>query len=330
MDRRIKIALVAPKTKWWPYHIYKKLENVLSKQGFEVEFMHSISGYIKAHFKRCDCVLSVLPFLFRPLRTRKYYFNPRGNWEIEKHKKTIGNKLQYLSKHNLKIADKIILPSLFLADKLWFRHTYEKKIVIMPNFIDCNEYNWHIRESLQQKLHIITVTSFKFYKKWESILSLGNVIKNVGKLLNKEIAWTIIGNDTSENFKSIHKKFEEIEFSKNTHIDWKWWMNKEQIIQELGKNDIFLYRTGLDNFPTIVLEGMASGLVCLTNNFESFRYFLPSFVISNTEKEITEKLVNIVNNYNKEYSKKCLEYVKQYDESVIIKDLIDLIRKDVS
>lgn len=326
---KIKIALVAPKTKWWPYHIYKKLENALWKNGFEVEFINSTSGYIKAHFKKYDCMFSVLPFLFKPLRTKRFYFNPRWNRRLERAKKSLGNKLLYFAERNLKIADKIILPSLFLADKLWFNHTYKNKITIIPNFMNFDEYKWHIRESLHDKLNIITITSFKFYKKWEGIVNLWKVIKNAWDILGKEINRTIIWNDTSENFKYIHKEFQKITFGKNIHIDRKWWVDKEWIIKELNKNDIFMYRTELDNFPTIILEAMASGLVCLTNNFESFRYFLPPFVISNTEKDMTNQLVSTVNNYNKEQSRKCLEYAKQYDEKIIIKDLIAFIRKDV-
>jgi glycosyltransferase involved in cell wall biosynthesis len=90
-----------------------------------------------------------------------------------------------------------------------------------------------------------------------------------------------------------------------------------------------MYRTELDNFPTIILEAMASGLVCLTNNFESFKYFLPPFVISNTEKEMINQLMTTVNNYTNAYSKKCLEHAKQYDEKIITRDLIAFIKKDV-
>jgi len=328
MDKKIRIALVAPTTKWWPYHIYKKLENILPKYGFEVEFINSRRWYIKAHFKRYDCVLSVLPFLFKPLRAKKYYFNPRWNRRLERSKKSLGNKLLYLAEHNLKIADKIILPSMFLADKLWFQKKYSHKITIVPNFMNFDEYHGHIRESLHEKLDIVTVTSFKFYKKWEGILNLWKVVKEAWDRLNKEINWIIIGNDTSENFRQIHKEFQKIEFGPNIHINRKWRADKEWIISELNKNDIFLYRTELDNFPTIILEAMASGLVCLTNNFESFKYFLPPFVISNTEQEMTNQLVNIVENYTKEYSKKWLEYAEKYDEKIIIKDLIAIITKD--
>jgi len=50
--------------------------------------------------------------------------------------------LLYLARNNLRFADKIMLTSYFLADKLNFRKQYENKIVIIPNFIDEKEYDF--------------------------------------------------------------------------------------------------------------------------------------------------------------------------------------------
>jgi len=48
----------------------------------------------------------------------------------------------YLARWNLKFADKIMLTSYFLADKLDFKEKYQDKIIIVPNFINPKDYDF--------------------------------------------------------------------------------------------------------------------------------------------------------------------------------------------
>ena len=291
-----KVAFLAPENKWWPYYIYKDIVEGLKEkysEDIDVYFFNSKKEYLKLHFARYDILFSVIPFLFKPLWVKKFVYNLHGNFEIEKKNKSLWNKLLYLARKNLKFADNIALTSYFLADKLNFRKQYEDKIIIIPNFIDEKEYDFWKKEFKENVYNILTITSFKFYDKWKWILNLWNVISKLGQKVNKQINWTIVWNDENlENFKIIKKEFDKINFWKNINIKWQWWLSKEEIKNELKKNDYFIYWTYLDNFPNILLEAIVSNMKVLVNNFESFPYFIDSKIICKTEGEMVDKLLN--------------------------------------
>lgn len=304
-----KIAFLSPETKGWPYYIYKDIVDWLNQRyqdKLDVYFYNSKKDWLKLHFARFDYVFSVIPFLFKPLSTKKFIYNPRWNFEIEKKNKSLWNKLLYLARNNLRFANNIALTSYFLADKLYFRKKYEDKIIIIPNFIDKNEYNFWKKVFDKSKYNILTITSFKFYNKWRWIINLWKVISELWKKTNKQINWTIVGNDDWENFKTIKKEFDKVSFSNNIDIIWKWWLSKENIKKELKNNDYFIYWTYLDNFPNILLEAIACNMKVLVNNFESFPYFLSEEIICKNENEMVDKLIsdNIktqnIENYTKE------------------------------
>ena len=291
-----KIAFMAPETKWWPYYIYKDIVKGLKEKyndKLEVYFFNSKLDWLKLHFKKYDFIISVVPFLFKPLWAKNYIFNPRWNFEIEKKRKSLWNKLLYLARNNLRFADKIMLTSYFLADKLNFRKQYENKIVIIPNFIDEKEYDFWEKKYNNDVYNILTITSFKFYDKWKGILDLWNVVYKLWNKTDKKINWTIVWNDEkNENFQKIKKEFDKIGFWENVNIIWRWWLWKEEIKNELKKNDYFIYWTYLDNFPNILLEAIVSNMKVLVNNFESFPYFIDSKIICKTENDMVEKILN--------------------------------------
>ena len=303
-----KVAFMAPQTKWWPYFIYKDLVNWLKEKYWkelDVYLFNSKSDWLKLHFLKFDVIFSVIPFLFKPLWAKKFIFNLHGNFEIEKKKPSLWNKLLYLARWNLKFADKIMLTSYFLADKLDFKEKYQDKIIIVPNFINPKDYNFWEKIFDESKYKILTITSFKFYDKGKWILNLWKVISTLWQKTKKPIIWTIVWNDNSENFKKIKKEFDKIIFPDNVKIVWKWWINKEDIKKELKNNDYFLYWTCLDNFPTVIIEALASKMKVLVNNFESFKYFLPKDIICNSENEMVEKMLrdDIFINSNLEFDK---------------------------
>lgn len=305
-----KIAFLAPENKWWPYYIYKDMVEVLKEKYWkelDVYFFNSKKDWLKLHFARYDVLFSVIPFLFKPLRIKKFVYNLHGNFEIEKKNKSLWNKLLYLAKRNLKFADNIALTSYFLADKLIFRKQYEDKIIIIPNFIDEKEYNFWEKKSKENVYNILTITSFKFYDKWRWILKLWNVISKLGEKVDKQINWTIIWNDENlENFQIIKKEFDKISFWKNLNIKWQWWLSKEKIKNELKNNDYFLYWSYLDTFWIVILEAVVSNMKVLINDYEAFEYIFNKDIICENENEMIEKIINDniekinIDNYKKE------------------------------
>ncbi len=288
------IYFLAPKNKWWTYYYYKEISEYLIKNNsdiYDIKFVNSLFDFIKLHFIKSDVIFSIIPFIFKPFFTKRYIFNLHWNYKIERWNKWLWVKLLYLTELNLWFSDKIMLTSYYLADKLNFRKKYEKRIEIVPNFIDLDKYNFWEKIYNENKYLILTITSFKFFDKWKWILNLWKVIFKLWKRTDKKIIWTIVWNVNSIIFLKIKKEFDKIVFSKNIEIIWKWWCKKNEIKEELKNNDYFLYWTFLDNSPWVILESIASKMKVLVNNYESFKYFLDKEIICEKEEEMLTKLL---------------------------------------
>lgn len=295
-----KIYFLAPKNKWGTYYYYKDISNYLIKYNsdeYNIVFCNSLLDYIKLHFVKSDIIFSIIPFVFKPLSTKKYIFNLHGNYKIERKNNSLGVKLLYLSELNLWFCDNIMLTSYYLSDKLWVTQKYKNKIQIVPNFV--NEINHKNKQLDKNNFNFMTITSFKFYEKWKWIVNLWNVIKKIAEQnLDKLINFTIIWNEENEVFHKIKYEFDKIKFWKNVNIIWKGWLPKEEIENFFLNNNTFLYWTGLDNYPGVILDAINHNLNVYVNNYESFRYFLDDSIICKNEKEMLKNIINInyVNN----------------------------------
>jgi len=323
MSDKIKIAFMAPETKWWPQFIYKELVKWLNTkywEKIEAHFFCSKKDWLKLHIAKYDTIFSVIPFLFKPIWTKRFIFNPRWNRNIEKKKKGVWNKLLYLSNWNLKFSDKIMLTSYFLADKLWFRKKYEKKIFILPNFINL-EWKELKPNGLQNKenLNLLTVSSTKFLQKWMGIVDLAKQIKDI---TNYKINWTIIAWGNRKNKEIIEKEFNKVDFPENITINWIDWIEKEKLNEFYQKADVFVYWTRLETWGQTILEAMSFWLPVILLDYELWEYIYPGKIITD---DINQKLDEIINNY-KEYSKLSIEFVKQYDKEKIILKLKDFLQ----
>lgn len=317
-----KVAFMAPESKWWPYYIYEDIVDWLKKEHWKevnVEFFHTKKDRIKLHFSKYDVIFSVIPFLFKPIKTKQYFYNLHWNFEIEKKRKWIWNKLLYLSKWNLRFCNKIILTSYFLADKLNFRKKYENKIEIIPNFVEDVEY---IRPQKNFKaddeIKILTVSSTSFLEKWMWIVDLWEEIK---KIKNKNILWTIIAGWDKNNMQKIQKEFYKINFPKNIKTIRLDRVEKEELKKHYKNNDIFIYWTRLDTWWMTIFEAINYSMPVLLLDYEVFRYiFKENFFIKNIKKDISNTLIN--------YSKIQLnqkEYSLKYNKRNILELIFNLI-----
>lgn len=289
-----KIYFLAPKNEGWTYFYYKEISEYLIKNCsdiYDVYFCNSFTSYIKLHFVKTDIIFSIIPFLFKPIWTKKYFFNLHWNYKIERNNKWLWVKLLYLVELNLWFCDKLILTSYYLADKLDFRKKYKNKIEIIPNFV--NEIEESNKKLEKNNFNFLTITSFKFYDKWKWIINLWKVIKKIWeKYRNKVINFTIVWNENNSSFDKIINEFNKIQFSENINIIWKWWLWKQELKNEFIKNNYFLYWTYLDNYPWVILDAINYNLKVYTNNFESFKYFLDENIICESEDKMFEKIIN--------------------------------------
>lgn len=289
-----KIYFLAPKNEGWTYFYYKEISEYLIKDYsdiYDVYFCNSLFDYIKLHFIKTDTIFSIIPFLFKPIWAKKYFFNLHWNYKIERKNKWLWVKLLYLTELNLWFCDNIILTSFYLADKLDFRKKYKNKIEIIPNFV--NEIEESNKQLEKNNFNFLTITSFKFYDKWKWIINLWNVIKKLWEYYSDEIInFTIIWNEQNQNFLKIKIEFYKINFSNNINIIFKWWLWKQEFKNEFIKNNYFLYWTYLDNYPWVILDAINYNLKVYTNNFESFKYFLDENIICESEDKMFEKIIN--------------------------------------
>lgn len=310
--KKKKIYFLAPKNKWGTYYYYKNISEYLIQNHsdtLDVYFVNSLIDYIKLHFIKTDYIFSIIPFFFKPIFAKKYIFNLHWNFKIERKNQWLGVKLLYLSELNLLFSDKIMLTSFYLADKLMFREKYNDKIIIVPNFV---EKNFRKNKKLEKNdYNFMTITSFKFYKKWKWIINLWNVVKNIANQnLDKNIKFTIIWNEENRIFYAVKSEFDKINFWKNVNIFWKWWLNKEQIEKEFLMNNTFLYWTELDNYPWVILDALNYNLRVYTNNYESFKYFLDENILCGDIDEMEKKCQN--KNYKNNTELYSLEDIIQY------------------
>jgi hypothetical protein len=286
-----KIVFIAPKNEWGTYFFYKDITSWLfNTKEYEVIFVNSFFWWLKYHFIQTDIIFSIIPFLFKPIWTKKYFFNLHWNYKLERKNKWLWVKLLYLSELNLWFSDKIILTSYYLSDKLSFTKKYSNKIEILPNFV--KDIETKSKLSKENDLNFLTITSFKFFNKWKWIINLWNVIKRVWeKYSDKIINFTIVWNENNEIFIKIKKDFAKISFTNNVKIHFRWWLNKIELEKELLTHNTFLYWTELDNYPWTVLDAINYDLKVLVNNFESFKYFLDENIICKNEDEMFHKIL---------------------------------------
>ena len=328
-----KILFFLPKTKWWPYYIYKELVNYLNKEyWYNIEIYNSNKDWLKIHFlNKFNVIFSVIPFLFNPFWLKKKYHIIVWNFEKEKLKNSIWNKLLYLTYKNIKSSKKTILMNNYLLKEIPKLNNFKEKIEIIPNYInykkfeEIQKYNIERIEKLDNEniTNILTVTWFKFYDKAKWVLNLKNIINNYARNhSDKQIIWNIAWNFDNDIFKKIKEQFDNIKTENNLKINWLWWINEEQLLEQYKINDIFLYWTYLDVFPTVLLEAGAAWLPMLVNNFESFYENIPEKLICKSEEEMLNKLENID---LKESQRINIENSKKYDIDKIAKQFINLI-----
>jgi len=291
--KKKKIYFVAPKNKWGTYYYYKDISDYLIKNYsdiYDIYFCASLREYIKLHFIKSDVIFSIVPFLFKPLFTKKYNFNLHWNYKKEWNIFTLLKTFK-IYELNLWFSDNIILVSYYLSDIIWFRKKYNNKISIIPNFI--NEIIYKNDQNIENKYNFMTITSFKFHEKWKWIINLWNIIHKLWVYYkNQKINFTIIWNEDNKIFFNIKKDFNKIRFPNNVNIIWKWWIDKEELTNEFLTNNTFIYWTYLDNFPWVVLDALCSNLKVYVNNYPCFKYFLDKSIIYNNEKSMFEGIIN--------------------------------------
>jgi len=316
--KKKKIYFLAPKNKWWTYFYYKDIVSYLDEnywENYDVYFLNTFFDYIKLHFIKSDIIFSIIPFIFKPLFTKKYIFNLHWNYKIERKNKWLWVKLLYLTELNLWFSNKIMLTSYYLADKLNFREKYDYKISISPLFID--KISLNNKNLDQDNIKILTVSSANFLNKW---LWVYNIAKELFKINNKNIYWKIILPWNVNNKKIILDKIKKIDKPKNITYKVYDFIEREKLDTFYLNTDIFIYASNFETWWWVIMEACSfwKPIILLENDL--WKYIFPNYFIT---RNIEKKFKYIIMNYNNE-SNNSLEFIKKY----LIWDIINKLIKN--
>lgn len=303
-----KIYFLAPNGKGGTYYYYKHITDYLKWElldEFEIIFCNSIIDYFKLHFIKSDAIFSIIPFLFKPLFCKKYIYNLHGNYKIERRKFCFWLKLLYLSELNLWFANKIMLTSYYLADKLKFKDKYKDKIIIIPNFI--KEISNVNRSLNNNKINLLTVTNSNFIEKWMWVYHL---FKELNKITDINFQWIIVM--PWNNNKIIFDKFQNL--AKNIEIKTYGFLDQDCLNTLYKSSDIFIYDSGLETRWWTIMEAMSFWLPIILLKNELWWYIYPNSFIWNS---FWKRLREIIENYKQE-SDNSYNFIKEYEMEYIL------------
>lgn len=318
---------------WGASKVYKDIVYYINhKYWYNIELVHPMKNWIFSHFKTYDIVFSSIPFFFKP-KTSKFYSILVWNYKKEASIFTIKWLISlFFRPITFSFSDKIILMNNYLLNKVISLKKYNRKVVIIPNFIDFQSFkNFRylkietIKNNFSEynKIQIFTLTWFTYYDKAKWVINLKKVLLSLAnKYPNKEIVWNIAWNSNNKIFDKIIKNFDDLGKIWNLSINWLWWINKNELEKQYKINDLFLYWTELDVFPTVLLEMWAIWMPILVNNFESFKDDIPTELICKDEVEMLYKIENFSYKY---IQKIWIKNSEKYDIDVVAKSFIKLI-----
>lgn len=316
-----KIYFLAPKNEWGTYFYYKEISEYLIKNYsdiYDVYFCNSLTFYIKLHFIKTDIIFSIIPFLFKPIWAKKYFFNLHWNYKIERKNKWLWVKFLYLTELNLWFCDKIILTSFYLANKLNFRNKYNFKIIISKLFI--SDFNKPKNDFKLDNIKLLTISSANFYEKWIWVYDLA---KEIVKLKNINLTWKIVLPWNIDNKKIIIDKINLLKKGDNLNIEIYDFLPKEQLTNLYSESDIFVYSSNLETWWWVIMEACSywKPIILLENDL--WKYIYPKEFITNN---FEQKFLEIINNYNF-YSDISYNFSLNYKKEDIINDLLDKIKE---
>ena len=187
----------------------------------------------------------------------------------------------------IKMASKIIVPSLFLQNKLNINNA-----TVIPNVLKIEDFPViHLKN--KATINILTVTGFYFQNKAKGVL---NILKNLNYLpepLKNRINYKIIGGGKFlANIKNKAANFSSIKY------EFLGWQNPKDYFPG---TDIFLYYSNLDNMPMVILEAMASGLPIITNLFGAIEEMIKNGedgLIAKNDEEYNDNIIKLITNFD--------------------------------
>jgi glycosyltransferase involved in cell wall biosynthesis len=138
--------------------------------------------------------------------------------------------------------------------------------------------DWPSVEHSGQALNIITLTNANYWRKIRPIIDFAPVVERW--LQSNDGHWYVCGDGD-------HANRLEIALDEYTHVSYEGHIDAKDYLE--GMNLMF-HPSHLDGQPNSILEGMASRLPVITNNYEAFRRFDGPLYIIEGADELTSAL----------------------------------------
>ena len=314
---RKRIAFITPIGEWWPKTLYRDLVSLLWKEypEYEYQLISSAKDWILLHFwnTKYDLVISSVPFLWKPPRCR-YVIQQHWLYRNDRWFTSIAKILNWLYPYNNIFSNIVLYPSDFLLSYYQSKHKNQQVILNFSTF----PVKKNILSSLVEKDEIVLLTIFRadIYNKAIGILDIHKKLqtwKPTKKIIYK-IAWFW------KYYNEMKSKFDISKFDLNINIEWIWWLNKTQVMEEINKCDVFLYSTFYETFGIILLEALSLGKPILLNNYESYYGLYDDEFISKDDADFVGKLNKLIldQSYYQQYLEKWLDNSKKFDQKLIL------------
>lgn len=295
------IYLLSPR-RGGPFKQLKLVADKLAAAGYQTKHCYRFAEWANLHFNSRDTIISVIPFLF--LRNKKkFILNIRGNYHKEKR---ISNPLSYLYTSNVKLADKIILPSKYLKKELSL-----PQAVIIPNSIDTDTHPPALPApgGRNTPVKIVTVTNFDFPQKARGVNKLINIINrlNTARLLEFHIY------GSGQWLKSAKQQY-KLHNIKKCRVFFHGHSNN--IHRALSDKHIFVYWSTFDNMPNTLIEALACGLPIVANKYGAYQEILGTKnLLASDKQQFSQHLLALINNPKRRqrFSRKNLKRSRLFD-----------------
>jgi glycosyltransferase involved in cell wall biosynthesis len=240
------VNVATPVHRGGPYNWGKTLVEMLDSGGQRARHVHALKDVLSIPlYQDADILHAAIPLTFRLWR-KPVVLTVHGEYPIER------NVWRNFYPSAIRMSDAVTVPSRFLRDRLGLDDA-----LVIPNAVFPERF-MPVEHSEHSSINIVTVTKFAFRDKADSLIDLIRILDKARKTFDVPIDYTVIGGGTY---------FDEVKGKAGAYgLSVRYTGFVDSPKDYFRDMDIFAYYSIHDNFPTAILEAMASGLPVVTNN----------------------------------------------------------------
>jgi len=233
--------------------------------------------------------------------------------------------ISLINKKMMQRADKLIVISSLVKDRLVSEGINKDKIEVIPVGLDIEPYNNN--QTSKNKVYTIISTSYFVKRK-----NIDQIIKAVKKVKDKKIDVKLLLVGDGPQKENLIKLTSELGL--NNFVNFVGFIPNSKIIDYYKKSHCFVSMSSSESWGQVYLEAMASGLPCISSINNGSKVIIDEnkngyLVNQNDVDDLSHKIIKLVKDENlyNSFSKEAVKKVKDnYDwKTVIIPKYIKLI-----